>query len=245
MSSPERFQRNAPESHLDEALRGSLKEYASQFVDGKIMDGKEIVHEGDKSKIYQCFEENINLPGIENAAFRLHYRKYHEASENRFDQLRFEYTLPNDESDQVPFAEMHLGVANESTFVLEHRYVKPEYRDRRGVGTSLLNITEAFVQETSNKSDHEATILLRTGQEDVINWLEKKGYAVSEEDKEVLDELRQNPENFVKDQVIISDDSAEAGIVKTPYTFRKETEGRYIEDAIRLTFEKKFNPVTN
>ena len=230
------------ELNQKEQLIQNLQEYSSQFVAGNIVDGKEIVHEGDKSVIYRCLETDISLPGIEKAKFRLDYRKYRASTERGFAQLRFEYTLPDKSGNQAPFAEMHLGVANESMFVLVHRYVKPEYRDKRGIGSNLLNVAEEWVQQVANKRNQQITVVLCVGQEDVMKWAEKRGYAVVEDDKGLSDELREHPERFVKDHVILSEESAQAGVEKSPYTFRKEQEGRYMEDAIRLNFEKKFDP---
>lgn len=218
-----------------------LLDSADAFVAGSILIGKERVHEGDKSVIYRCIEIDAGEVGVEGARFRLDYRKYHEVQEKQFDQLRFEYTREN-EQEQVPFAEMHLGIVDDTTFVLQHRYVSPDLRSGRGVGSQLLHRTEEWVQRVADDRNEPVRIVLQAGQESVFRWLEKMGFSVQEDQKDVLDELRSHPERFTQDSVILSEESSQAGVVKDPYIFRKEDEGRYMEDAIRLTFEKKFEP---
>ncbi len=240
---PERREFTPQTSEIEPAKKAySVLDSADEFVAGRILDGKEKVHEGDKSTIYRCLETEADDLGVDGAHFRLDYRQYHEAEENQFNQLRFEYTRPNEDLEQVPFAEMHIGVVNDRTFVLQHRYVTPDLRSGRGVGSRLFNLTQEWVQRVADDRSEPVSIVLQAGQESVFQWLEKMGFTVKEEQREILDELRMHPERFIQDEVILSEESSEAGVVKDPYTFRKGVEGRYMEDAVRLTFEKKFEP---
>ena len=64
------------------------------------------------------------------------------------------------------------------------------------------------------------------------------GFEAIPEHRQFLEELREYPERFIEDNVFVSPQSQAQGIMKDQYVFRKETEGRYMEDAIRITMKK-------
>ncbi len=215
-------------------------EIAEHFVQGTLLDDARIVYEGDKSVIYRCFERDEDLPGFQNTKLRIDFKKYDNSPSERLDRVCFEY-VEGDDEQRMPFAEMHLAIQDPQTFVLEHRYVAPELRTRSGLGTRLLETAEGWVQQVAQASGHPVSVILKTGQESVIRWAEKMGYEVAEEQRELLRELETHPESFEQDQVILSERSQARGVVKDLYTFRKGTEGRYMEDAVRLTFTKNIS----
>jgi GNAT superfamily N-acetyltransferase len=74
-----------------------------------------------------------------------------------------------------------------------HRYVDPEYRNRRGVGTYLYEQSELWAKQVARKKGMDLRIALSTDQPDTMNWAEKRGYAPYPEEadkrKEVLEHL--------------------------------------------------------
>ncbi|MDA1038165.1 MAG: hypothetical protein O2877_00575 [bacterium] len=224
-----------------EGATPSLFETANTFVAGDILAGAAVVHEGEESNIYRILKRSEPIPEIPGASLRLDYRRYHEEGKNRWDQLRFEYTVGEDEQE-VHIAEMHLGVIKKGTFGLEHRYVQPKQRNKSGLGTRLLKSAEEWVQQVANASQQDQTIMLQTGQLSVLDWLNKQGYSATERFADLMKEIEEHPEHFFEAEVILSKESSDQGIVKDLYLFRNGEEGRYMEDAIRLTFAKTFKP---
>ena len=217
---------------------------AKAFIDGSLGKNSQIVHEDDVADIYRVYEKEEPVADMPNTAFHLDYLKIKaEEAKGVFDQLRFEYTTPNkDKDDYQLIAEMHLGIAPSNVFILQHRYVRPEFRGGRGIGTKLLKQAESFLQQVANEKGEDITIVIKTGQESVIKWLEKLGYEVMEDQQILRNELKNHPNRFFKDCVIMSPESTSAGIKKDLYTFRQGETGRYMENAIRLTFQKVIKP---
>jgi len=54
----------------------------------------------------------------------------------------------------------------------------------------------------------------------------------------VYDAIRDHPERFTEDEVFVSEESRGQGIVKDKYTFPVDIEGRYMENATRITMKK-------
>lgn len=217
---------------------------AKRFTEGKLTDHSPIIYESDKSTIYRCFERDESIPGITGTKLRLDYRDYTEGNPNRPNQLRFEYTQPSADQpeEERTVAEMHLGILDSHTFKLEHRYVRPDLRTRSGLGSRLLKTAEGWLQQVADSSNNVVTIRLQVGQDSVIRWIQKMGYSVQDDQQELLDELTNHPERFVRGDVVLSDASQLDGIIKDAYTFRVDKPGRHMEDAVRLTFEKRITP---
>jgi hypothetical protein len=83
---------------------------------------------------------------------------------------------------------------------------------------------------------------MQIGQQSVMAWAGKMGFAVIPEHQNIVDELREHPDHFTEDEVLVSQESQSQGIVKDKYTFRIGTEGRYMENAIRITMKKVIQP---
>lgn len=221
------------------------RQLARNFVEGKMGEGREVVYQDEKMIIRRCLERDEQLPGIVGGKLFVDHRSAApESSEPQPDQIRFEYTIPkeDDPNERLPIAAMFLSVQDPQTFHLFHRYVRSNFRNQLGLGTRLWGVAEGWLQQVANEGGRPVHVQLQAGQESVITWLKKVGFVLRPEDQAVLDELIEHPERFVHDKVFVSEESRSQGIVKDLYTFRKDVHGRYMEDAIRLTFEKKILP---
>lgn len=235
---PEEYLQDKPKNKEPEPLPIGL---AKALVGGSLGENSQIVHEGEMADIYRVYEKEEQVAEIPKTSFHLDYLKIktEEDLDNVFDQLRFEYATPNKDNEGYRLiSEMHLGIAPSNMFILQHRYVAPEFRGRRGIGTKLLKQAESFLQQVANEKGEDVTIALKTGQESVIKWLEKLGYEVIEDQQILRNELKNHPNRFFRDKVILSESSTADGIEKDLYTFRQGETGRYMENAIRLTFKK-------
>ncbi|MBP9762894.1 hypothetical protein KBD34_04745 [Patescibacteria group bacterium] len=207
---------------------------AERFVTGHFFEGAPTVHEGDKTKTVRWFERKEEIPTIKDTSLSVLYRKYHELTEGKFNQIQFSYARKSDNTDtQEPIAEMGLGHITTDTFSLYHRYVYPEFRGGKGIGTRLYLQVEDWLSQVAQLQQKDVHIELRTGQQDVISWAQKMGYAVDPQDSSLLKETEEQPEHFIVDSILDVD-----GVIKARYLFRLGVDGRTIKDAIRLRFQK-------
>ncbi len=170
----------------------------------------------------------------------LDYRKYHKNEGGKFDRLQFEYFQedPIEPENERVIAQMHVQSIPDGSFILDHRHVHPDLRGKVGLGTRLYQQVESFMQQIANEKHEDVVIRLQSGQITVTAWAEKMGFEAIPEHRQFLEELREYPERFIEDNVFVSPQSQAQGIMKDQYVFRKETEGRYMEDAIRITMKK-------
>ncbi len=221
-------------------------ELAKNFVAGRevFVSNSPKVHEGDKTDIWRVFQRQEDISGIGPGSLVFDYRRYHQEKPGKFDRLQFEYLQPDPDAgdDERVIAQMHLQCIPDGSFILDHRHTHPEYRRKFGLGTRLYQQTESFLCQVATEEKHDITVGLQAGQVPVIDWAEKMGFNVIPEHRELLDEIRQHPDRFVEDDVYVSPESREEGIIKDRYTFRKGVDGRYMEDAIRITMRKTLSP---
>src|SRR5581483_7512851 len=230
MNPHERSPLESPERGEPNEVDRQLKNTAEQFVRGDIIKDKKVVHEGDVSTIYACFELPVSLPSISGVNLRLDYRQYHASGGQGKDQVRFEFTAANEKGNHVPFTEMHLRVVDSRTFDLEHRYVQPEYRNERAMGSRLLKVAERWLQDVADIKQDTVHVFARVGQKSVMNWLEKNGFSVAKKDEETFRNIKEHPEQYVEDAVW---GSTNPGL--SHYLFPQSKANRSSIDAIRLT----------
>jgi ribosomal protein S18 acetylase RimI-like enzyme len=210
------------------------KELAERYVARTWIDGTEMVHDGDKSRIYRIFECQATIPGVGVGKLRVDARHWHHPDETLHrDQIRFEYVLPGEKGDRL-VAEMHLNELEEDAFWLQHRYVQPEYRGRKGIGSALLQQAEDWLRQVGEVHGHDVRLGLSAGQIDVFRWLQKQKFLIRKREKPMLDEILRHPEHF--DIESATDDP---NITQDLYVFHKETPGRSREESVRLRFEKR------
>lgn len=222
---------NAPKASQMESLPKAL---AEQYVARTWLENAEKVQDGDKSKIYRIFERQTMIPGIGDGKLRVDARHWHhpDATLHR-DQVRFEYVVPSEKGDRL-VAEMHLNELDEDAFWLQHRYVQPEFRGRKGIGSALLQQAEDWLRQVGEVQGHDMRLGLLAGQIDVFRWLQKQKFWIRKREKQKLDEILQYPERF--DIECATDDPK---ITQDLYVFEKGKEARAYSDSVRLRFEKR------
>jgi GNAT superfamily N-acetyltransferase len=172
---------------------------------------------------------------------RVDVRNWHVQDEDHHrNQIQFEYV--DADRDDAIVAQMHFQPNADGTLTLGHRYIHADFRGKAGLGSQLYRQTESFFQQIANEKHNDVVVQMQMGQRSVIVWAKKMGFEVLAEYQSVLAELRDHPERFTEDEVFVSPESQSQGIVKDKYIFRKETEGRYMEDAIRITMQKVIQP---
>lgn len=219
-----------------------MADFAKGFLENRFTEYP-LLHEGDKTRIYRIFEREISFEGFPNIKFVVDYREPMRQDNFRPTQLRFEYIPPSEKNvNEKPVAEMHFDVLSPHHFVLVHRYVKPELRGEKGLGTRLFEASEPLLQQIALLSNEKVQVDLNSGQQSVIKWALARGFEMDEKQRSIYEEILQHPERFVEDEVIISQISQDNNVVKAPYTFRTTTKGRYMEDAIRVKLSKEIIP---
>lgn len=203
-----------------------------------------VVYEKDRKRIVRVFQREEDVPSVGKARLVLDYGKYEKEDGGMIDRLQFEYHQqdPNDSDSERVIAQMHLEHSSDEVFVLNHRHVLPEFRGKTGLGKRLYENAERFVQQVATEKGNDIVINLHAGQRSVIEWAKKMGFSVIAEQQDVFDELRDHPDRYVEDDVFVSPESRSQGIVKDRYTYPVNAEGRYMENAIRLTMKKIIHP---
>ncbi len=204
-----------------------------------------IVFEDEKIITRRLFKGDDSYSAIPGVAFYLDYQdKKDKKPDTLSGKLLFEYGAhPVVDAGRVIVAQMHFEVHPKNEFRFFHRYVTPDVR-KEGIGTRLFHLAEEWFLKVAQESRSPVCLSLQVGQQSVIHWAEKMGFSVEDDQQELLQELREHPERFFEDEVIVSEESQAQGIVKAKYTFRVGTKGRYMEDAVRLTFQKWVKPAT-
>lgn len=226
---------NLPKVHRGDPLP---KEVAERYVIRTWLEDAQMVHDGDKSKIYRVFERKEVIPGVGDGVLRVDARHWPHPNETLHrDQVRFEYVMNDPETGDVRLvAEMHLNELEDDAFWLQHRYVQPEFRGRKGVGSALLRQAEDWLRQVGEVQGHDVRLGLSAGQVDVFRWLQKQKFWIRKREKSTLDEILQYPEHF--DIESATDDP---NITQDLYVFRKEIKGRTRDDSVRLRFEKRIS----
>ncbi len=209
------------------------EDIAQGFLEGSIPEQKPLVHEDTESRIWGCFEQEVEVPSIGKALLRVDYRQFdgHMDPPERFDQMRFDYLSPQVDSSKGHelIAEMHWYVekgpsTNPYPFdlMMVHRYVVPAYRDHRGVGRHLYQQAESWAQQVANKRGQNLTLALSTDQPLTMVWAEGLGYTPYPEEEARRQEALEHPERF--DLVTESDSK---GQIRNP-ALRREGKGHRI-----------------
>ena len=214
------------------------RQLADAYVDGTLAQRAQIVNDGDKSKIYRCLEREEPIQGIAHARLRVDYRTYKKPTPDRQNQMRFDYVTVDREDPAVshPVAEMHLAIVQQNEFVLEHRYVEPAFRDRRGLGTALLHRAEEWAKMVAEQSGQDVIIRIEAGQPVVFEWARKNHYQLDESQQALFEEIQSHPDRFVFEPAV-----QRSKLVKDPYVFLAGQTGRKRGDAVRLIFKKVFS----
>lgn len=215
-------------------------ELAKRFAKGVLAEGAPLIKKIGKSDVYKCFEGNEELVGVERASLHIDYRVFPGDFPGRHNEVRFSYVQKdaNDSAVTRPVAEMYLDCLDDGRMELAHRYVEPQFRERKGIGSALLLQAEAWVSQVAQHTGHDIIIDFQAGQPQVIDWIQKRGYVVSEDQASLLAEVKEHPDRFQLDSAV-----QRSALVKEQYLFRKEITGRKREDAIRLKFSKVIHAV--
>ncbi|OGG77061.1 hypothetical protein A3B35_00105 [Candidatus Kaiserbacteria bacterium RIFCSPLOWO2_01_FULL_54_24] len=175
---------------LDSQLLKSawIRNSARDFSFGKTPSTKPIETDEFGTK-YLCGEMPVNLPGNVAASLRFERRILKDTR----NQLFFSYTSPVDPTDVAKF---FFRAENPRTFVLAHRHVDRKYR-RKGIGSSLLKISEEWFHSLARVSGEPVTIIISIAQPAVMRWALSNGYDVEKADREMLDSILNESEKFV------------------------------------------------
>lgn len=189
---------------------------AESFTIGKMQDieGASVVREDSVSTVWRCYKAETVLPSIGTVDLIIDYKKFNDKNEPAeiFELIECKYIKPNasDVTHEIPIAEMFWykpefpEVEHFYDFNLSHRYVHPEFKNQKGLGTKLYLQSESLLQDIANLKNSEIIIALVTVQSDVMKWIQKSeiGYsAYSEEDIATLKELAQHPDRFETESV--------------------------------------------
>lgn len=201
-----------------------------------------IVQEDDKRIVRRLFRGDDSYSQIPGVVFSFDFdEKKSKQPETHSGRFIFEYSIPSQtKAKQKNIAQMHFEEHPHNEFRLFHRYVAPGAR-KNGLGTRLFQLAEEWFLYFSQETQSPVTFGLQASQKSVFEWAEKMGFVVREDDRERYDEIREHPERFFEDEVIVSEESQREGVVKDKYIFRIGTQGRYMEDAVRLTFTKRID----
>lgn len=226
--------------HFEKPKEAIPAEIAQRFSDGTLAQDAPVAKIIGKSKVFRCFERNEDVAGIERAVLRIDYRVLPESIPGRRNEVRFSYVQKEAQDSDlvVPVAEMFLDCVDDEHMELAHRYVEPAFRERKGIGSALLQEAEAWVAQVARQKGHDIAITLGAGQPQLIDWIQKRGYVVAEDQASLLAEVKEHPDRFQLDSAVQRSD-----LVKEQYLFRKEIMGRKREDAIRLKFSKVIHAV--
>ena len=212
---------------------------AKEFMDEALETSKHVVEEDKHSKRWRLFEDKVDIPNVGPALLQMDYRQASYPDENPFDQVRFNYAkeAPNENGEHSLIGEMHWYVEkgqsnNPYPFDLMqvHRYIVPEYRDRKGVGRSLYQQSEAWAQQVANEKGEPLTLALSTDQPDTMRWATNLGYTPYAEEQERYEEVIAHPERFTS----INETDSKGQIRNTAI----ERDGK----RIRIWFQKVLTP---
>ena len=193
---------------------------------------------------WRLFEGEAHIEGAHEAKMRVDY----QSTVGHSDLLILQYVgKVGDSSEEKVLSEIQLatgvhfggeyGEAKDSrAYEIPHRFTLPEMRGKK-LASRLLAEAEGFVQDVANAQKREATLSMATGQEDVIGWIEKKGYKPSLLSDMKVKEYRKHPERFTIDA-----GTTQLGEIQEGFIFRNGTKGRMWSDALRVEFKKKFPP---
>lgn len=179
---------------------------AEGFLDGTLDQDRVPIQSNESSRTWRLFEQEVDVPNLGKVLLRVDYRQFrNDDLGEHFDQVRFDYVLPEpDEHGMHPrIAEMHWYIekgesGNPYPFDLMqvHRYVVPEYRDRKGVGRHLYEQSERWAQQVADKKGESLRLALSTDQPLTMDWAEGLGYAPYPEEAERRTEVLEHPERF-------------------------------------------------
>ncbi|MFA7286788.1 MAG: GNAT family N-acetyltransferase [Patescibacteria group bacterium] len=227
-----------PEDAPREPTHPLPEDLAHRFVNGTIFNDAEVVAEGEHGDIYRGFiREEPNI-GIQAAKLRIDFQKSSSSNADTPKQVRFEYVQPDkvDSESDVLVAEMHIAPWGKNKFVLQHRYVQPEFQGKLGLGTKLLQQVESWLAQVASEKKEDVILEVDTGQKGVISWVEKNGFSVDPDQVKELQEVVDHPDRYALEDVPDVD-----GLTKPEFIFRNDTPGRTVIDAVRFTFSKKIS----
>ncbi len=207
--------------------------------------GAELIDKsGYSSSRWRLFEREERIEGVREARLHVDY----QSTVGHSDLLILQYVGKiGDNAEEQVLSEIQLstgvhfggeyGEARDSrAYEIPHRFTLPEMRGKK-LASRLLAEAEGFVHDVANAQKREATLSMATGQEDVISWIEKKGYKPTLMSDMKLKEYRKHPERFTIDA-----GTTQLGETQEGFIFRNGTKGRMWSDALRVEFKKKLAP---
>lgn len=221
---------------------------ARRFVQNRIRREANLFIETPQATLIPLASIPEHVPGIGDVSLNVVYRYPSLLQQDAAELFRFFYEKLPSQSEKSPaekpatIADAQLVIYDSNHFELKHRYVHPEFRRKHGLGTRLYGAIEAWLQQVAALTHQPVSVRMSTGQRSVFAWAEKMGFAPLPHFRNVWTEVEECPDHFVEAPVYISEESRAAGIEKDLYLFRPEVQRRYMEDAVRITFEKVIQP---
>lgn len=209
------------------------EEAADEFVEGTF-EHTSMASLSGRGVLYA--ERPERMSGVEgNTLLRVRYA--HSGIEGR---MYFDYlTKDTATGAEKEYASMVLRRNSDNEYVLEHRYVIPELRNRKGIGSQLYLQAEDWVQQIATRIKKPITLLAGVSQYDVLTWLTKQGYTPQEECVALYQDIMDNV--GVTNKYQLQGDEDEGWYA--PYTILENSSGEEREgDSIRLVLKKVIQP---
>jgi ribosomal protein S18 acetylase RimI-like enzyme len=183
--------------------------------------------------LYELYRGPVVLPGIADAQFSLQYRQYAGQWKDDFDGLLFDYeTVQHGVAAQI--AALEFDRIMPRRFKMNHRYVEPQYRDRRGIGTQLLRQAEQLFQQLADRTQQRQRLEIELRQRNVLEWIIKNGFAPEPTHLAQVQAVREHPERFISRDVVDGRDDT----LKADCIFPIDTTDFTLQQAIRLRLFK-------
>ena len=147
---------------------------------------------------HELYRTPITLSGVAGAQLSIQHRRMRDQFRHDHDSrsVIFNYGAVRGDVEE-PVATLEFERVAERRYYLGHRYVEPAYRDRRGIGSQLLQQAEQLFQQLANRTGRRQRLEINLGQRSVLQWLLKNGYMAEARSQEQIERIMQHPEEFV------------------------------------------------
>lgn len=202
------------------------------LIDGHF-SGLPVTTDNEVATEFVLYRTPITVAGIPDAELLIEYRKYVEKWDDEHDALIFTYTTGSGPSEQ-PVAILEFNLQMPRCYRLNHRYVEPSYRNRRGVGTQLLRQAEQFFQQLAYRTRERQRLEINLGQSSVLQWALKNGFIPEPSHQAKVQQVLHHPEEFVIHDVMDDRDD----LLKTNCIFPRDTKEFTMAQTVRLSLYK-------
>lgn len=150
------------------------------------------------TQTHELYRTPITLPGVVGAQLSIQYRRMRKQFRHDYDSRSVIFNYGAVQSNvEAPVATLEFERVGERRYYLGHRYVEPAYRDRRGIGSQLLQQAEQLFQQLANRTGRRQRLEINLGQRSVLQWLLKNGYMAESRSREQVERIMHHPEEFV------------------------------------------------